>query len=138
VVGEALMAVAALLEALQAFTPDQSAHLPAIFYSAGGALASALLAELFIQAWRWHVLLGAPFSVRCISTGSFAKLTCNPSRLIMGDWPLVSDMQRWARRSDIVPDIVALVIWLIAGIVGGFAVGDLFKRIFDLERIPVT
>jgi uncharacterized membrane protein YeaQ/YmgE (transglycosylase-associated protein family) len=45
---------------------------------------------------------------------------------------MISDMQRWARRSDIVPDIVALIIWLIAGIVGGFAVGDLFKRIFDL------
>jgi hypothetical protein len=54
-VGGAFMAVAALLEGLQAFTPDRSAYLPAIFYGAGGALAAALIADLFIRAWRWHL-----------------------------------------------------------------------------------
>ena len=48
------MAVAALLEGLQAFTPDRSAYFPAILYGAGGALAAALIAELFIRAWRLH------------------------------------------------------------------------------------
>jgi VanZ family protein len=50
-VGGAFMTVAALLEGLQAFTPDRSAYLPAIFYGAGGALAAALVVELFIRAW---------------------------------------------------------------------------------------
>jgi VanZ family protein len=54
VVGGALMAFAALLEGLQAFTPDRSANLVAAFYGAGGALAAALLAELFIRARRWR------------------------------------------------------------------------------------
>jgi VanZ family protein len=53
-VGGAFMAVAALLEGLQAFTPDRSAYLPAIFYGAGGALAAALIVELFIRVWRWR------------------------------------------------------------------------------------
>ena len=44
------MAVAALLEGLQAFTPDRSAYLPAVLYGAGGALAAALVAELIIRA----------------------------------------------------------------------------------------
>ena len=46
------MVVAALLEGLQAFTPDRTAYLPAIFYGAAGALAAALVAELFIRVWR--------------------------------------------------------------------------------------
>ena len=56
------MVVAALLEGLQAFTPDRTAYLPAVFYGAGGALAAALVAELFIRAWRWRLdhALGAP------------------------------------------------------------------------------
>src|SRR6516164_5260375 len=41
VIGGAFAAVAALLEGLQAFTPDRSAYLPAVWYGAGGALASA-------------------------------------------------------------------------------------------------
>ena len=49
------MVVVALLEGLQAFTPDRHFYLPAVFYGAGGALAAALVAELFIRAWRWHV-----------------------------------------------------------------------------------
>jgi len=48
-VGGAFMAGAALLEGLQAFTPDRSAYLPAILYGAGGAVAAALIAELFIR-----------------------------------------------------------------------------------------
>jgi VanZ family protein len=53
-IGGFFAAVAALLEGLQAFTPDRSAYLPAIFYGAAGALAAALIAELVIRAWRLH------------------------------------------------------------------------------------
>ena len=52
VVGPALMAVAALLEALQTFTQDRSSNLEAAICGAGGALAAALLAELFIRVLR--------------------------------------------------------------------------------------
>jgi VanZ family protein len=61
-VGGAFMAIAALLEGLQAFTPDRTAYLPAVFYGAGGALAAALVVGLFMRAWRsWHLeVLGPP------------------------------------------------------------------------------
>ena len=52
VVGGALMAGGALLEGLQALTPNRSSNLLAAFYGAGGSLAAALLAELFIRARR--------------------------------------------------------------------------------------
>ncbi len=52
VVAAALIGFAALLEALQALSPDRSSNLQAALYSAGGVLAAALLAELFIQARR--------------------------------------------------------------------------------------
>jgi VanZ family protein len=52
VVGGIIMVVAALLEGLQAFTPDRSANVVAALCGASGALAAALVAELFIQAWR--------------------------------------------------------------------------------------
>ena len=52
VVGGALMAFAALLEGLQAFTPSRSANLLAAVCGAGGALGAALLAELFIRTRR--------------------------------------------------------------------------------------
>jgi VanZ family protein len=52
VVGGAFMVVSGLLEGLQAFTPDRHASLEATLYGAGGALAAALLAELFIRARR--------------------------------------------------------------------------------------
>jgi VanZ family protein len=52
VVGGALMGIAALLEGLQAFTPNRSSNLVAVFCSIGRALAAALLAELFIRARR--------------------------------------------------------------------------------------
>lgn len=53
-VGAVFAAVAALLEVLQAFTPDRSAYLPAIFYGAAGALAAALIVAFLIRAWRLH------------------------------------------------------------------------------------
>ena len=52
VVAAALMGIAALLEALQAIPSDRSSNILAALYSAGGVLAAALLAELFIQARR--------------------------------------------------------------------------------------
>lgn len=52
VVGPALMAISALLEGLQAFTPDRSANLEAALWGAAGALTAALLAELFIRVRR--------------------------------------------------------------------------------------
>ena len=52
VVGGVLMAISVLLEGLQALTPDRSSNLLAAVYGAGGALAAALLAELFIRAWK--------------------------------------------------------------------------------------
>src|SRR6516225_2243376 len=54
-VGGVLTAAAFLLEGLQALTPDRSANLVAALCSAGGVLAAALVAELFIRAWRWHL-----------------------------------------------------------------------------------
>jgi predicted CDP-diglyceride synthetase/phosphatidate cytidylyltransferase len=41
-------------------------------------------------------------------------------------------MQRWTRRRDIVPDIVALIIWVIAGVAGGNGAGELLKGSYDL------
>ena len=52
VVGGVFAAVAALLEGLQAFTPDRHFYLPAVFYGAAGALAAALIAEVVIRVWR--------------------------------------------------------------------------------------
>jgi VanZ family protein len=51
-VGGIIMVVAALLEGLQALTPDRSANLEAALWGAGGALAAALVAELVIRVWR--------------------------------------------------------------------------------------
>ena len=50
VVGGTLMVCAMLLEALQALTPDRCCDLQAAFYGAGGALAAALVADLFSRA----------------------------------------------------------------------------------------
>ena len=55
VVGGVLMAAAFLLEGLQAFTPDRDANLVAALCGSVGVLAAALLAELFIQAWKWQL-----------------------------------------------------------------------------------
>jgi len=51
-VGGAAMAIAALLEGLQAFTPDRTPDLVAVFCGGGGALVAAVVAELFIRAQR--------------------------------------------------------------------------------------
>src|SRR4029453_5181725 len=51
--GPAFMAASVLLEALQDLTPDRHANFQAGLYGAGGALAAALLVELFTRAWRW-------------------------------------------------------------------------------------
>ena len=51
-VGGVFMALAGLLEGLQAFTPDRTAYLPAVFYGAAGALVAALVGELFMLAVR--------------------------------------------------------------------------------------
>ena len=53
-VGGVFAAVAGLLEGLQAFTPDRSAYLPAIFYGAAGALVPALVGELVIRVRRLY------------------------------------------------------------------------------------
>jgi len=49
VVGGTIMAIAALLEALQAFTPDRSANFLAACCGAGGALAAAIVVECTIR-----------------------------------------------------------------------------------------
>jgi VanZ family protein len=59
-IGGVFAAIAALLEGLQAFTPDRSAYLPAIFYGAAGALVAALMAELFMRVWRLYGLGPSP------------------------------------------------------------------------------
>jgi hypothetical protein len=51
-VGGAIVAIALLLEALQAFTPDRHADLYAALISAGGATAAILPADLLIRAPR--------------------------------------------------------------------------------------
>src|SRR6516165_9550658 len=71
VVGGILATVAVLLEALQAFTPDRFPYLPAALYGAGGALATALIAELLIRAWRWRV------TVLELTSGRVALSTTN-------------------------------------------------------------
>ncbi len=54
-VGGVLMAAAFLLEGLQVLTPDRTANLVAALCGAGGVLTAALVAEVFIRAWRWHL-----------------------------------------------------------------------------------
>jgi len=54
-VGGIIMAVAASLESLQALSPDRSANREAALWGAGGALAAALVAELFSRVRRWRL-----------------------------------------------------------------------------------
>jgi VanZ family protein len=49
-VGGSLIASGILLEALQALTPDRHANLEAALLSAGGALAGAVMVDLFIRS----------------------------------------------------------------------------------------
>jgi len=72
-VGGIIMAVAALLESLQALTPDRSANLEAALCGAGGALAAALVAELFIQRHLVAVLTGVAAALAWQSYGDAAK-----------------------------------------------------------------
>ena len=71
VVGGVFAAVAALLEGLQAFTPDRHFYLPAVFYGAAGALAAALIAGLFIRVWRLYAGLGGRVSPRLNNPGGW-------------------------------------------------------------------
>ncbi len=52
-VGGTLLVSGFLLEGLQALTPDRHCYFPGALYSAAGALAAALLVDLFIRAPRW-------------------------------------------------------------------------------------
>jgi VanZ family protein len=52
VVAGVLVAVAVLLESLQAFTPHRSANPVAALCGTGSVLAAALVAELFIRGWK--------------------------------------------------------------------------------------
>jgi VanZ family protein len=52
IVGGALAVFAVVLEGLQAFMPDRSSYYVAAIYSAAGVLSAALVAELFIRAWK--------------------------------------------------------------------------------------
>jgi VanZ family protein len=53
VVGGTLMVASVVLEAAQAFTPDRTASLVAALYGSAGALAAALVADLFVRARTW-------------------------------------------------------------------------------------
>jgi VanZ family protein len=75
VVGGILAAVAVLLEGLQAFTPDRFPYLPAALYGAGGALATALIAELFIRGWRLHARQTAANFERFLTHGAGHETT---------------------------------------------------------------
>jgi MFS family permease len=81
VVGPALMAASPLLEALQALTPDRHANFLAGLYGAGGALAAALLAELFIRVWRWRTPLKAVKITGALAVVAFAVLSLVPWQL---------------------------------------------------------
>jgi len=72
-VGGIIMAVAASLESLQALTPDRSANLEAAIWGAGGALAAALVAELFIQRQLVAVLTAVAAALAWQSYGDAAK-----------------------------------------------------------------
>jgi hypothetical protein len=66
---DALAIVAALLESLQALTPDRSANPEPALWGAGGALAAALVAELFIQRHLAAVLTGVTAALAWQSYG---------------------------------------------------------------------
>ena len=52
IVAGALAVFAVVLEGLQALMPDRSSYYVAAIYSAAGVLTAALVAELFIRAWK--------------------------------------------------------------------------------------
>jgi VanZ family protein len=81
VVGPALMAASVLLEALQALTPDRHVNFLAGLCGAGGALAAALLAELFIRVWRWDNPLKTVKIAGALAVVAFAVLSLVPREL---------------------------------------------------------
>jgi VanZ family protein len=81
VVGPALMAASPLLEALQALTPDRHANFEAGLYGAGGALAAASLAELFIRALQWRTPLKTVKIAGSLVVVAFAVLSLVPREL---------------------------------------------------------
>ena len=81
VVGPALMAASVLLEALQALTPDRHVNFLAGLYGAGGALAAALLVELFTRVWRWRTPLKTVKIAGGLAVVAFAVLSLVPWQL---------------------------------------------------------
>jgi len=81
VVGPVLMPASMLLEALQALTPDRHANFQAGLYGAGGALAAALLAELFTRVWRWRTPLKTVKIAGWLAVVAFAVLSLVPWEL---------------------------------------------------------
>jgi VanZ family protein len=81
VVGPALMTASPLLEALQAFTPDRHANFVAGLCGAGGALAAALLSELFIRARRRRARLNIVKTAGGLAIVVFAVLSLVPGEL---------------------------------------------------------
>ena len=81
VVGPAMMAAAILLEALQALTPDRHANFLAALCGAGGALAAAVLAELFIRARRRRARLQIFKTAGWLAVVAFAVLSLLPWEL---------------------------------------------------------
>jgi VanZ family protein len=81
VVGPAFMAASIVLEALQVLTPNRHANFLAGLYGAGGALAAALLAELFTRAWRWRTPLKTFKIIGGLALVAFAVLSLVPRPL---------------------------------------------------------
>jgi VanZ family protein len=81
VVGPAFMAASVLLEALQDLTPDRHANFQAGLFGAGGALAAALLVELFTRAWRWGTPLKTVKIAGALAVVAFAFLSLVPWQL---------------------------------------------------------
>jgi VanZ family protein len=75
------MAASVLLEALQDLTPDRHANFQAGLYGAGGALAAALLVELFTRAWRWRTPLKTVKIAGALAVVAFAVLSLVPREL---------------------------------------------------------
>jgi len=46
--------------------------------------------------------------------------------------PVLADRRTWARDSMFMPDTVSLIIWLVAGVAGGNAAGELLNGDYDL------
>src|SRR5262245_56415352 len=69
------MAASMLLEAAQNLTPDRHANFQAGLYGAGGALAAALLAELFTRVWKWRTPLKTVKLAGALAVVAFAVVS---------------------------------------------------------------